>query len=31
MNDLIQINSNGQAVASSRDIAEHFEKRPDRH
>ena len=29
MNDLIQINSNGQAVASSRDIAEHFEKRPD--
>lgn len=26
MNDLIQINSNGQAVASSRDIAEHFEK-----
>lgn len=26
MNDLIQINSNGQAVASSRDIAEHFGK-----
>lgn len=26
MNDLIQINSNGQAVASSRDIAKHFEK-----
>lgn len=26
MNDLIQINSSGQAVASSCDIAEHFEK-----
>ncbi|WP_352416108.1 phage regulatory protein/antirepressor Ant [Oscillibacter ruminantium] len=29
MNDLIQINSSGQAVASSRDIAEHFGKRTD--
>lgn len=27
--DLITINSNGQPVASSRDIAEHFEKRHD--
>lgn len=29
MNDLIQINSSGQAVASSRDIAGHFGKRTD--
>lgn len=29
MNDLITINRNGQPVASSRDIAEHFEKRHD--
>lgn len=26
MNDLITIDQNGQPVASSRDIAEHFEK-----
>lgn len=29
MKDLITINQNGQPVASSRDIAEHFEKRHD--
>lgn len=29
MKDLITINNNGQPVASSRDIAEHFEKRHD--
>ena len=29
MNDLITISTNGQPVASSRDIAEHFEKRHD--
>lgn len=29
MSNLIQINANGQAVASSHDIADHFEKRSD--
>ena len=29
MNDLVKINADGQPMASSRDIAEHFEKRHD--